>query len=44
VLVYRGITFWLAIAIGWPVYCWLLRHERQPERKSPGGRQSGRLS
>jgi putative heme transporter len=27
VLVYRAITFWLAIAIGWPVY-WLLRRER----------------
>jgi uncharacterized membrane protein YbhN (UPF0104 family) len=30
VLVYRGITFWLAIAIGWPVYYWLLRNERHP--------------
>jgi len=29
VLVYRGITFWLAIAIGWPVYFWLMRGERR---------------
>lgn len=29
VLVYRAITFWLAIAIGWPLYYWLLRSERR---------------
>jgi putative heme transporter len=28
VLVYRGITFWLAIVIGWPIY-WRLSRERQ---------------
>ncbi|HEX4093186.1 MAG TPA: YbhN family protein [Trebonia sp.] len=27
VLLYRGITFWLAIAVGWPIY-WRLRRER----------------
>jgi hypothetical protein len=27
VLVYRAISFWLAIAIGWPVY-WRLRREQ----------------
>jgi uncharacterized membrane protein YbhN (UPF0104 family) len=44
VLVYRGITFWLAIAIGWSLYYWLLRNERQPAGKSPAGPQPGRLS
>jgi putative heme transporter len=29
VLVYRAISFWLAIAIGWPIY-WRLRREQQP--------------
>jgi putative heme transporter len=28
VLVYRAITFWLAIAIGWPIY-WRLRREHE---------------
>jgi uncharacterized membrane protein YbhN (UPF0104 family) len=28
VLVHRGITFWLAIVIGWPIY-WRLSRERQ---------------
>jgi uncharacterized protein (TIRG00374 family) len=29
VLVYRGITFWLATAVGWVIY-WRLRREHQP--------------
>ncbi len=31
VLVYRGITFWLAIVIGWPIY-WRLSREHDPVR------------
>ena len=36
VLAYRAISFWLAIAIGWPVY-WRLRRE-PPARLSPARR------
>ena len=34
VLVYRGITFWLAIVIGWPIY-WRLSRERQLVAPAP---------
>jgi uncharacterized membrane protein YbhN (UPF0104 family) len=34
VLVYRGITFWLAIVIGWPIY-WRLSRERQLVASAP---------
>jgi len=33
VLIYRGITFWLAIVIGWPIY-WRLSRERAPTAPS----------
>jgi putative heme transporter len=40
VLVYRAITFWLAIAIGWTTY-WLLRRKHEPatapQRAPPAG-------
>jgi putative heme transporter len=45
VLVYRGITFWLAIAIGWPLYYWLVRNERHHATPAlaaaPGGTDHG---
>jgi hypothetical protein len=45
VLVYRAITFWLAIAIGWPTYYGLMRGERHALRPglaaSPGGTGEG---
>ena len=34
VLVYRAITFWLAIAIGWPIY-WRLSRERPLAAAAP---------
>ena len=34
VLVYRAITFWLAIVVGWPIY-WRLRREREPVAAAP---------
>ena len=34
VLVYRGITFWLAIVVGWPIY-WRLSRERQLVAPAP---------
>jgi hypothetical protein len=34
VLIYRGITFWLAIAIGWPLFWWLRR--QPPLAAAPG--------
>jgi uncharacterized membrane protein YbhN (UPF0104 family) len=36
VLVYRGITFWLALAIGWPLY-WRLRRDRPPAAEARPG-------
>jgi uncharacterized membrane protein YbhN (UPF0104 family) len=33
-LVYRAITFWLAIVIGWPIY-WRLRRERESVAAAP---------
>jgi uncharacterized protein (TIRG00374 family) len=45
VLVYRAITFWLAIAIGWPTYYGLIRGDRHALRPglaaSPGGTGEG---
>jgi uncharacterized membrane protein YbhN (UPF0104 family) len=32
--VYRAITFWLAIAIGWPIY-WRLRREQPLVQVAP---------
>jgi putative heme transporter len=34
VLVYRAITFWLAIVVGWPIY-WRLSRERQSVAPAP---------
>jgi len=35
VLAYRAISFWLAIAIGWPVYWRLRREPPDPAQPSP---------
>jgi uncharacterized membrane protein YbhN (UPF0104 family) len=35
VLVYRAISFWLAIAIGWPVYGRRRREPPDPAQPSP---------
>jgi uncharacterized membrane protein YbhN (UPF0104 family) len=34
VLVYRAITFWLAIVMGWPIY-WRLSREHDPVAAAP---------
>jgi hypothetical protein len=39
VLVYRGITFWLAIVIGWTLY--LLLRRDHPPAPSPGPAEPG---
>jgi putative heme transporter len=42
VLVYRGITFWLAIAIGWTAYWWLSRRrQRTPGQPAPAPAATG---
>jgi uncharacterized membrane protein YbhN (UPF0104 family) len=34
VLIYRGITFWLAVIIGWIVYLFLCGAPRSPHRRA----------
>ena len=34
VLLYRAITFWLTIVVGWPIY-WRLRREHPPIPATP---------